>query len=115
MPHYLLSVVTPTDGTPPEPVELDAVMARVADLQAAQREAGVWLFSGGLDGPATATVLRPAGDGDVPAVPGPFATGPEYLGGLTILDLPDHDSALEWGRRTAAAIGLPVEVRPFLG
>ncbi|GAB2933620.1 YciI family protein [Rhodococcus aerolatus] len=118
MSQYLLSVVTPTDGTPPSPAELDEIMTRVAALQADQRAAGVWVFSGGLDAPATATTVRPgggAGDDEVLLVDGPFAEGKEYLGGVTVLDVADLDAALEWGRRSVAAIGLPVEVRPFVG
>ena len=30
MAHYLLSVYTPADGTPPTPEELDAIMKEVA-------------------------------------------------------------------------------------
>ena len=44
---------------------------------------------------------------------GPFAEGKEYLGGFTIVRAPDLDSALEWGRRLARVVTLPIEVRPF--
>ena len=44
---------------------------------------------------------------------GPFAEAKEYLGGLTVIDVPDLDAALEWGRRAARATTLPIEVRPF--
>lgn len=118
MAQYLLSVVTPTDGTPPDPAELEGIMARVGALQADQQARGVWVFSGGLDAPATATTVRPGGspgDDEVLLVDGPFAEGKEYLGGFTVIDVEDLDAALEWGRRTVAAIGLPVEVRPFVG
>lgn len=112
MAQYLLSVVTPTDGTPPTAEELDAIMARVGALQQDQQAQGVWVFSGGLAAPSTATTVRPDAD-EVLLVDGPFAEGKEYLGGFTVLDVADLDVALEWGRRTVAAIGLPVEVRPF--
>jgi len=32
-----------------------------------------------------------------------------------IIKATDLDSALEWGRKAARAIGLPIEVRPFQG
>lgn len=32
-----------------------------------------------------------------------------------MIDVADLHSALEWGRRTVEAIGLPIEVRPFVG
>ena len=34
---------------------------------------------------------------------------------LTIVEAPDLDAALEWGRRLALATTLPIEVRPFAG
>lgn len=112
MAQYLLSVVTPTEGTQPTPDELTGIMTRVGRLQEDMRSAGVWVFAGGLEAPSTATVLRPDGD-DVLITDGPFAEGREYLGGLTVVDVPDLDAALDWGRRTTQAIGLPIEVRPF--
>jgi hypothetical protein len=46
---------------------------------------------------------------------GPFAEGKEHLGGFTIIEAPDLDSALGWGRKLARATTLPIEVRPFQG
>jgi hypothetical protein len=112
MPRYLLSVVTPTDGTPPAPEELEAIMKNVETLHREMVEAGAWVFSGGLEAPGTATVVRPQ-DGDLLVTDGPFVEAKEYVGGISVVDAPDLDAALEWGRRSARAIGLPIEVRPF--
>lgn len=112
MAHYLLSVVTPTDGEMPSDEEMSAIMGNVARLQQDMQEAGVWVFSGGLEAPDTATVLRQSGD-DVLVTDGPFVELKEYVGGLTIIDAPDLDAALHWGRRSTEAVGLPIEVRPF--
>jgi hypothetical protein len=112
MAHYLLSVYTPAGGTPPTPEELDAIMKEVAAYNQELRDAGAWVFSGGLEAPETATVLR-LQDGDVLITDGPFAEAKEYLGGFDIIDVPDLDAALEWGRKAARVIGLPIEVRPF--
>jgi hypothetical protein len=112
MAHYLLSVYTPADGTPPAPEELDAIMKEVAVYNQELRDAGAWVFSGGLEAPDTATVLR-LQDGDVLTTDGPFAEAKEYLGGFDVIDVPDLDAALEWGRKAARVIGLPIEVRPF--
>jgi hypothetical protein len=57
-------------------------------------------------------VLRAKGD-EVVMTDGPYAEGKEHLGGFTIVDAPDLDAALEWGRRLAQATTLPIEVRPF--
>ena len=109
---YLLSVYQP-EGTPPPPEELAEIMGRVQALDDEMRAAGVWVFSGGLNSQSTATVVRTTGSGDVLTTDGPFAEAKEYLGGLTIIDVPDLDAALEWGRRTTVATTLPIEVRPF--
>ena len=69
------------------------------------RAAGVWLFTGGLHDASTATVLR-AQDDEVLVTDGPYLEGKEHLGGLTVIDVPDLDVALGWGRRMARATGL---------
>ncbi|CAB4936674.1 MAG: hypothetical protein F2825_12045 [Actinobacteria bacterium] len=112
MAQYLLSVVTPGAGEQPTAEQLEPIMARVEQLRTDMQQAGAWVFAGGLEAPSTATVLRPEG-GDVLLVDGPFAEGKEYLGGFTVVEAPDLDAARDWGRRTVAAIGLPLEVRPF--
>jgi len=45
---------------------------------------------------------------------GPYAEGKEYLGGLCLIEAPDLDAALEWGRKAVRATTLPIEVRPFV-
>ncbi|GAA1442975.1 YciI family protein [Leifsonia poae] len=113
MTQYLLSVYQP-DGPVPEPDVLAAIGRDLEDVNNAMRAAGAWVFSNGLLPPSSATVLRPDGD-DVLMTDGPFAEGKEHLGGFTIVEAPDLDAALEWGRRVAIASTLPIEVRPFAG
>ena len=113
MPNYLLSVYQP-DGPIPEPEVLAKIGEDLDALNADMRAAGVWVFSNGLLPPGSGTVLR-ATDGGVLITDGPFAEGKEHLGGLTIIDVPDLDAALEWGGRLARATTLPIEVRPFAG
>ena len=114
MAHYLLGVWTPADGTPPTPDELDVIMGEVGRVQQEMREAGVWVFAGGLEAPSTATVVTASGD-DVLVSDGPFVELKEYLGGLTVIDVPDLDAALDWAKRSTRATTLPIEVRPFHG
>jgi hypothetical protein len=113
MKRYLLSIYQP-DGDPPPPEVLDPIMADLATLNAEMREAGAWVFSGGLHPADTATVLRSKEDGEVLVTDGPYVEGKEHLGGFTIVQAPDLDAALEWGRKLATAIRLlPIEVRPL--
>jgi hypothetical protein len=111
MKNYLLSVYQP-EGTPPPADVLEKIMQELGTLRDEMKAAGAWVFSGGLNAPSTATVLRFDGS-DVLLTDGPFAEGKEYLGGFTIVRAPDLDSALEWGRRLARVVTLPIEVRPF--
>jgi hypothetical protein len=113
MKLYLLSIYQP-DGDPPPPEILDKVMRDVDSLRRDMQAAGAWVFSGGLHRPSTATVVR-VRDGDVLMTDGPYAEGKEHIGGFTIIKAPDLDAALEWGRKTARATTLPIEVRPFQG
>jgi hypothetical protein len=112
MPQYLLTVVEPTGVGQPEPEVLAQIMKDVTEVDQEMRDAGVWLFAGGLFPPDSATLLRPTGD-DVLTIDGPFAEGKEHVGGFSIVEVSDLDAALDWGRRLARATTLPIEVRPF--
>ena len=113
MTQYLLSVYQP-DGAAPEPEVLDPIIKAVQALDQDMRDAGVWVFAGGLFPVSTATVVR-AGDGDLVTTDGPYVEGKEHLGGFTVIDVEDLDAALNWGGRLARATTLPIEVRPFAG
>lgn len=111
MTQYLLSVYQP-DGAAPPPEVLATIGRDLDALNADIRAAGAWVFSNGLLPVSASTVLRPQ-EGEVLVTDGPFAEGKEHLGGFTIVEAPDLDAALEWGRRLALATTLPIEVRPF--
>ncbi|MFF3324254.1 YciI family protein [Streptomyces sp. NPDC002889] len=111
MQMYLLSIYQP-DGEPPPPDVLDPIMRDVEAVSTELREAGAWVFAGGLHAPDTATVLK-LKDDEVLMTDGPYVEGKEHLGGFTVIRAPDLDAALEWGRKLARAITLPIEVRPL--
>ena len=113
MQQYLLTVFEPTGGVL-EPEALAAIMKNVEAVDREMHETGVWVFSGGLHPPGTATVLRPE-EGDVLTTDGPYIEGKEHVGGFSIIQAPDLDAALEWGRKLSRATTLPIEVRPFRG
>jgi hypothetical protein len=112
MKQYLLSVCYPGGGTQPPPEALQRIMRDVHAVQQQMQDAGVWIFSGGLTPPDSATVLRHQG-GEVITTDGPFIESKEQIGGITILKAGDLDAALAWGRKLSRAIGTPIEVRPF--
>jgi hypothetical protein len=113
MKRYLLSIHQP-DGDPPPPAILDPVIRNIAALNREMREAGAWVFNGGLHPASTATVVR-ARNGEVLTTDGPYTEGKEHIGGVVVIVARDLDAALEWGRKLAVATTLPVEVRPFQG
>lgn len=114
MPHYLMTVVEPSTGEPPAPDVLDRIMRDVDAVHTQMQDAGIWVFGGGLHPPSSATTLRPE-DGGVLVVDGPFAEGKEHVGGFSVIDVPDLDTALAWGRALVRATTIPIEVRPFYG
>ncbi|MGI5262165.1 YciI family protein [Streptomyces angustmyceticus] len=112
MTHYLLSIYQPDgDGTPP-PEFLEPIMRDVEAVKAELKAAGAWVFSGGLHPPSTATVVRRKDD-EMLMTDGPYIEGKEHLGGFTVIEAPDLDAALDWGRKLARATTLPIEVRPL--
>ena len=111
MKQYLLSVYQP-DGEPPPPADLEKIMQRVYAVRAEMKAAGAWVLDAGLYPASTATVVRVT-DGDVLTTDGPFTEGKEHIGGFSIVNAPDLDAALEWGRKLARATTLPIEVWPM--
>ena len=68
--------------------------------------AGVYLFAGGLENQRASIV---ATDGTV--TDGPY---PEAIGGVTVIDVPSREEALEWAAKIAVACRCAQEVREFM-
>jgi hypothetical protein len=118
MAQYLLSVHTGADhgAEPVEPMTQEQMQQSQQRMQALEEEmkaAGAWLFSGRLTEPDVATVVRVSAGGDALTTDGPFVESKEHLAGFYIVNADDLDAALGWATKTAAIIGMPIEVRPF--
>jgi hypothetical protein len=111
MPNYLLSFYQPEGPIPPREV-LEPIMRGLDEINRDMKTAGVWVFAGGLHAPDAATVVRFRSD-EMLITDGPFVEGKEYLGGITIVDVPDLDAALHWAEKITRVTTLPIEVRPF--
>ncbi|GAA3833859.1 YciI family protein [Streptomyces chiangmaiensis] len=74
------------------------------------KDAGVWVFGGGLKDHEEASVV--ATDGTV--TDGPYPEGKEYLGGFAVVDVPSREKALEWAAKIAVACRCAQKVREFL-
>jgi hypothetical protein len=118
MTQYLLNIYQP-DGAVPPPELLEPVMRNMHAFIQEAKNAGVWVFNGGLHPASTATVVR-IEKGDAIVTDGPYIEGKEHVGGFVIIQAPDLDAALEWARKMARSLQLPghtdslsIEVRPF--
>jgi hypothetical protein len=113
MTVYMLSVHHSPDAPPPPTPELmQQAFKQVDAFNEELKQAGAWVFAGGLHDPQVATVVRST-DGDVVMTDGPFAETKEQLGGFWVISAPDLDAALAWAAKGSEACMGPVEVRPF--
>lgn len=104
MPRYLISFDHGAMDHIPgeeEPAVGDAAHAIVQEAM----DAGVFVFAGGCE---KASLV--AADGTVTDATEDKA----YIGGLTIVDVPTRDEALEWARKIAVACRCEQEVRAFM-
>ena len=114
MTRYLLSVHTGNDDSPASMTDEQARegYALIGSLEREMEAAGALVFSGRLDSPDAARVVR-ASNGKALTTDGPYLEAKEAIGGFYIVDAPNLDDALAWASKTSAAIGMPIEVRPF--
>lgn len=111
MPQYLVAIHHPDgyDGS----LESEAMHRDIDVLNEAMQAAGVRFFAGGLRPVGSAKSLRARPDGKVLVTDGPYLETKEHIGGFWILECPDLDEAVAWGRKAVVACRAPVEVRPF--
>ena len=84
----------------------------VQALRAEMKAAGVYVFLGGLDDDAP--VFSVDASSGVPVfTDGPYAETKEHLGGFTVVDVTDEETARMWAGKVAFACGWPQEVRRF--
>jgi len=81
----------------------------VADME----DAGVYVFAGGLEEEPDKAFSADATSGALIVTDGPYVETKEFLGGLTVVDVPTEEEAKMWAGRIAEACGWPQEVRPF--
>jgi hypothetical protein len=114
MAEYLLSVHHDYDAEFPPLEEMQPVFDAVDRVNQKIRDAGAWVFAGGLTPVQQATTVD--NTGDTPIVSdGPYAESKEYLGGFWVIQAADLDEALRWAKEASAACRGKVEVRPFQG
>lgn len=111
MPQYIIYFHQQWVGEhPAEWYDARGLLARavVEDMRAA----GVLVIAGGLEQEIECAFSADDTSGDLIVTDAPISKG-EVLGGLTIIDVPDDETAKHWAGRIAVACGWPQEVRRF--
>ncbi len=107
MTQYLISfddgwMVFPAEELP------DVAKASMAVVQEA-RDAGVWVYGGGLESQRASIV---ATDGTI--TDGPYPETKEVIGGFSVVEVASREEALQWAAKIAVACRCPQEVRELL-
>jgi hypothetical protein len=107
MTQYLISF---DDGWMTFPDEdLPDVAKAAQEVVREARDAGVFLFSAGLESQRASVVGT---DGTV--TDGPYPETKEVLGGFAVVDVPSRAEALSWAAKIAVACRCAQEVRELL-
>lgn len=107
MTKYLVSF--PSGAMDVSPDELQAASVASHAVVQEARDAGVWVFGGGIDGSVPTVVV--AGDGTV--TEGTYPQTRHLEGGYAILELDTREAALAWAAKLAVACRCAQEVRVF--
>jgi hypothetical protein len=102
--RYLISFDDGAMNIPAE--EMPAVGEAAHKVVREAKNAGVWVFGGGVVGQRASIV---ATDGTV--TDGPYPETKAVIGGFSIVDVPSREQALEWAAKIAVACRCAQEVR----
>ena len=107
MARYLISF---DDGAMTFPAEeLPEVAEAAHQVVQEAKNAGVWVFGGGVVSQRASVV---ATDGTV--TDGPYPETKAVIGGFSIVDVPSRAEALEWAAKIAVACRCAQEVRELM-
>ncbi|MDO2381080.1 YciI family protein [Rhodococcus ruber] len=107
MTKYLISF--PSGAMVVPEGEMQAVSDAAHAVVEEAKDAGVWVFGGGIDESVPPVLVE--GDGKVTA--GTYPQTEQLAGGFTVLELPSREAALEWAAKFAVACRCAQEVRAF--
>ena len=107
MTKYLISfpssaMVFPTEDLPAVADASHAVMQEAKD-------AGVWVFGGGIDESIPPVMVDGAGT----VIEGTYPQTRQIEGGYAVLELPSRDAAVEWAAKFARSCRCAQELRAF--
>ena len=107
MTKYLISF--PSGAMDVSPEELPAVADAAHAVVQEAKDAGVWVFGGGIDEGVPPVLVH--GDGTV--AEGTYPETARIEGGYTVLEVPTREEALVWAGRFAVACRCAQELRAF--
>ncbi|MFJ7750907.1 YciI family protein [Arthrobacter sp. NPDC097144] len=108
MTKYLISF--PSSAMVLPAGDLPAVAEAAHTVMQEAKDAGVWVFGGGID-----ENIRPVMvDGAGTVIEGTYPQTRQIEGGYAVLELPSREAALEWAAKMAAACRCAQEVRAFM-
>jgi hypothetical protein len=107
MTKYLISFPSAAMNFSDEDLQAASDASRAVVQEA--KEAGVWVFGGGIDEGIAPVVV----DSDGTVREGTYPQTTQLDGGYSVLELPSYDAALEWAAKMAAACRCAQEVRAF--
>jgi hypothetical protein len=108
--QYLLLIYT--DESLTDPATLQEITAAHMRLGAELAEAGAMVGGNRLKPTDTATTVRTAG-GVKSLHDGPYAETREQLAGYYLVEAPDLDAAIGWGKKIPGGPNYSIEVRPI--
>lgn len=107
MTKYLISFPSGAMVVPAE--ELEAVADAAHAVVEEAKDAGVWVFGGGIDESIPPVMVE--GDGTV--TERTYAQTNQLEGGYAVLELPSREAAVEWAAKLAVACRCAQELRAF--
>ncbi len=108
MTRYLISFDDGAMTFPEE--ELPDVTDAAHSVMHEAKDAGVWVFGGGLTALEEASVVGT--DGTV--TDSTYSESKQYLGGFSIVDVPSREEAVKWAAKFAVACRCAQDVREIL-
>lgn len=108
--QYLLIIYS--DENLSDPALLQDITAGHMRLGAELAESGAMVGGNRLKPASTATTIRTTG-GVQALHDGPYAETREQLAGYYLIDAPDLDAAIAWGKKIPGGPNYAVEVRPI--
>ena len=107
MTKYLISFPSAAMVVPKE--ELQAVSDASHAVVQEAKDAGVWVFGGGIDEGIPPVLV----DSDGTVREGTYPQTAQLEGGYSVLELPSYEAALKWAAKFAASCRCAQEVRAF--